>query len=55
MLQEFFHPEELMQMVVGCQDYDFRELEQVTEERNYVQYSVLSTRIMPRLRTGRRK
>ena len=31
MLQEFFHPEELMQMVVGCQDYDFRELEQVAE------------------------
>ena len=22
-----------MQMVVGCQDYDFRELEQVTEKR----------------------
>ena len=29
-MQEFFHPEELMQMVVGCQDYDFRELEKVT-------------------------
>ncbi|KAK2560307.1 putative E3 ubiquitin-protein ligase HERC4 [Acropora cervicornis] len=28
---EFFHPEELMQMVVGCQDYDFRELEKVRE------------------------
>ena len=28
-LQEFFHPEELMQMVVGCQDYDFRDLEEV--------------------------
>ncbi|XP_068736455.1 probable E3 ubiquitin-protein ligase HERC4 isoform X1 [Montipora capricornis] len=28
---EFFHPEELMQMVVGCQDYDFRELEKVAE------------------------
>ena len=34
MFQEFFHPEELMQMVVGCQDYDFRELEQVTERSN---------------------
>lgn len=32
-----------MQMVVGCQDYDFRELEEVTEEIN-VQYPVLSTR-----------
>lgn len=28
-VMEFFHPEELMQMVVGCQDYDFRELEKV--------------------------
>ena len=27
--QKFFHPEELMQMVVGCQDYDFRDLEKV--------------------------
>lgn len=34
-LQEFFHPEELMQMVVGCQDYDFRELEQVTERKMF--------------------
>ena len=41
--QEFFHPEELMQMVVGCQDYDFRELEEVAEEI-HVQYPVLSTR-----------
>lgn len=32
-----------MQMVVGCQDYDFRELEEVTEEI-HVQYPVLSTR-----------
>lgn len=41
--QEFFHPEELMQMVVGCQDYDFRELEQVTKPIN-VKYYVLGTR-----------
>lgn len=33
-----------MQMVVGCQDYDFRELEQVTEERENVQYFVPSKR-----------
>lgn len=31
-----------MQMVVGCQDYDFRELEEVTEEI-HVQYPFLST------------
>ncbi|XP_078383332.1 putative E3 ubiquitin-protein ligase HERC4 isoform X2 [Oculina patagonica] len=36
---EFFHPEELMQMVVGCQDYDFRELEQVAEYKgDYYKY-----------------
>ena len=33
-----------MQMVVGCQDYDFRELEQVTVERGSIQYSVASSR-----------
>ena len=28
-LQEFFHPQELMEMVVGCQEFDFTELEEV--------------------------
>ena len=26
---EFFHPQELMEMVVGSQDYDFADLEKV--------------------------
>ncbi|EDO34592.1 predicted protein [Nematostella vectensis] len=28
---EFFHPQELMEMVVGCQEYDFEVLEKITE------------------------
>ncbi|CAH3029533.1 unnamed protein product [Porites evermanni] len=36
---EFFHPEELMQMVVGCQEYDFKELEKVAEYKGeYYRY-----------------
>lgn len=42
---EFFHPEELMQMVVGCQDYDFRELEKVAEYKGeyYRQHPVIQS------------
>ncbi|KAK3696531.1 hypothetical protein QZH41_015897 [Actinostola sp. cb2023] len=28
---EFFHPQELMEMVIGCQEYDFKVLEKVAE------------------------
>ena len=32
----FFHPQELMELIVGCSDYDFSEIEKVS--KNHVKH-----------------